>query len=165
MLFHHDRELILMRKTHVILSAVLFLLFAGCSVFGKGKTPDITGTWIGKAVVADSGLRKEYAATLVFSENKTMTLIYEIDGKKVTFSGTYTADRTKHPMFIDIRNYGFLESSMAFCCPSVAEFPTVNRMNISGNIGRCGTVSRPSKFDRNPSRRTQLCLEMTRAEE
>jgi hypothetical protein len=153
-----------MKKHCAVFSAVLVLLFCSCSIFHQRGNQNIIGTWAGKAVIASRNLTKEYEAKLVFREDMTMTLTYMINGKAVTLAGKYTADLSRRPVRIDIRDYGFPKSKTTYCCLAIAEFPKKNTMYLSGMLGECGKITRPTEINRNPANHRQLNLELTRTE-
>ena len=142
---------------------MLLILLTGCSILRKEQKQSIVGTWTGKAIVAYQGTQKKYDISLILSDDMTMTLSYDIGGKKLILNGNYTTDLSKNPALIDIINFGFPKGT-AYCCMAIAEFPIVNKMIISGLIGQCGQVSRPAEFDRNPSDRHQIYFELTKKE-
>jgi hypothetical protein len=157
------QEIIFMKKQCMVLSAALLILFVGCSILHKGHKQDIAGTWTGEAIVAYQGNSKVYDVILTLGKDTAMTLSYDIGGKILTFTGNYTADFSKKPVQIDILNFGFPKGDK-YCCMAIAEFPMINKMNISGQIGKCGEVSRPTKIIRNPTDNHQLNLELTKKE-
>ena len=148
-----------MKKQFLVLSALLLILFVGCSILRREHKQDIVGVWTGKAMVAYRGTIHAYDVTLTFGEDKTLSLSYDMGDKKLTLSGNYTSDLSKNPALIDILNFGFPKGNK-YCCMAIAEFPTINKMNISGLIGQCGEISRPTEFIRKPSDRHQLYLEL-----
>ena len=153
-----------MKKQCTVLSAVLLILFVGCSILRKEQKQDIVGTWIGKGIVGYQGNHQDWNVTLTFSKDMTLTLSYEMGDKKYLLKGNYTANLSKHSALINIINFGILKSDMSYCCMAIAEFPAENKMNICGIIGQCGEVSRPTEFNRNPSYNYQLYHELTKKE-
>ncbi|MFC1528557.1 hypothetical protein ACFL5B_01465 [Candidatus Latescibacterota bacterium] len=131
------------------------MLFAGCSILRKEQKQGIVGTWTGKGIYV-----KDSDVTMTFSEDMTMTLTYDMGDKIYILNGNYTANLSKNPALIDIFNFGFSKSETSICCMAIAEFPIMNKMNIYGLIGQCGEISRPTEFNRNPSDRHQLYLEL-----
>ena len=148
-----------MKQQCVVLSVVLLILFAGC----KEQKQGIVGTWTGKGIVGYQGNRQNWDITLTFSEDMTLTLLYEMGDRKYMFNGNYTADLSKNPALLDIRNFG-LTKDTSYCCMAIAEFPAINKMNICGIIGQCGEISRPAEFNRNPTDNHQLYHELTKKE-
>ena len=153
------QEIIIMKKQCVVLLTALLILFVDCSILRKEQMQGIVGTWTGKGIYV-----KDSDVTLTFSEDMKMILSYDMGDKKYILNGNYTANLSKHPVLIDIINLGFPKSNTFYCCMAIAEFPIINKMNIYGLIGQCGEISRPTEFNRNPTDRHQLYLELTKKE-
>lgn len=158
------KSIITMKKECAVFLAVLLFLFAGCSILQKERKQSVIGTWTGKGIVANRGVHRDWDVTLTFGEDSTMTLSYGTGDQKITLGGSYTVDLSKRPARIDITNYGFPKSDTRYCCLAIAEFPEISRMSISGLLGQCGKISRPTEFNRNPSDHRQLYLELTKKE-
>ena len=148
-----------MKKQIIVVSMALFILCISCSILIKKQKQSIVGTWTGKSIYV-----KGADVTLIFFEDMTLTLSHNTGDKKYVLNGNYTANLSKHPALIDIFNLGFSKSDTSYCCLAIAEFPTTNNMNIYGLIGQCGEISRPTEFNRNPSERRQLYLELMKKE-
>ncbi len=151
-----------MKQHYAAFSVALLILFNGCSILRKEHNEDIVGVWAGKGVVASGSVRQDWDVTVAFNKDMTLTLSYARDDKKIVFHGNYTADLSQYPAVIDIRNFGPGKGDSPYCCMAIAEFPAMNRMNISGLIGKCGEVSRPAEFIRDPSHHRQLNFELTK---
>ena len=151
-----------MRRRHAVLSAVLIVLIAGCSILRKEHRQGIAGTWTGKGIVTGGGITQEWNMTLQLNEDSTMSLTYERkDRKTITLRGNYTADISTHPAQIEIFNYGFPKGT-TYCGMAIVEFPNNKSMNMSCIFGTCGEITRPSGFIRIPEHNRQLYLELTR---
>ena len=144
---------------NLFLLCVAMLIVTSCSMMGAKKAESIVGMWTGKGIYV-----KDSDVTLTFSEDMKMILSYDMGDKKYILNGNYTANLSKHPVLIDIINLGFPKSNTFYCCMAIAEFPIINKMNIYGLIGQCGEISRPTEFNRNPTDRHQLYLELTKKE-
>ena len=144
-----------MKKQYVVFTASLLVLFVGCSMMRKEAKKSIVGTWTGEG-------RQGSEVTLVFSEDMTMSMLFEMGDNEFTMNGKYTVDLSKHPATIDLLDIEFPQGDMILCCMAIAEFPVEGKMNIYGLFGQSGEVIRPTEFNRNPSERRQLYLELTK---
>ena len=144
-----------MKKHYVVVTTLLLVLFIGCSMMGMKKAESIVGIWTGKG-------NQGSEVTMTFKEDMTMTMSFDMDGNEFTMNGKYTTDLSKNPAVIDLLDIDFPQSDMTFCCNAIAEFPTEGKMNIYGLFGQSGEVTRPTKFNRNPSEQRQLYLELIR---
>ncbi len=151
-----------MRLRHAVLSTVLIVLIAGCSILRKEHRQGIAGTWTGKGIVTGGGITQEWNMTLILNQDSTMSLTYEREDRKaITMRGNFKADLSTHPAQIDIFNYGFPKGT-TYCGMAIAEFPNSAGMNISCVFGTCGAITRPSEFIRRPEHNRQLYLELKR---
>jgi hypothetical protein len=153
-----------MKQPYVVLSSVLLILLVGCNSSREEHRQDLVGIWTGKGIVGYQGSHQEWDVTLTLNENMTLTLLYESGERKFLFNGDYTVDLSQRPALIDIRNFRFPKTDISYCCMAIAEFPSINTMNICGIIGRCGEISRPTEFNRNPTDNHQLYHELRKKE-
>jgi len=146
-----------MKKHYVVVTTLLLVLFIGCSMMGMKKAESIVGIWTGKG-------NQGSEVTMTFKEDMTMNMSFNMNGNEFTMNGKYTTDLSKNPAEIDLLEIEFSQSDMTFGCMAIAEFPTEGKMNIYGLFGQSGEVTRPTEFNRNPSERRQLYLELMKKE-
>ncbi len=146
-----------MKKQSIVLIALLFILLTGCSMMGMKAQKSIVGVWTGEG-------RQGSEVTLTFNEDMTMTMSFDMGDNEFTMNGKYTADLAKSPVTIDLLDIEFPQGDMTISCSAIAEFPAEGKMNIYGLFGQSAEVTRPTEFNRNPSERRQLYLELTKKE-
>ena len=146
-----------MKKHYAVVITLLLVLFIGCSMMENKTEKSIVGIWTGKGLQGSE-------VTLIFKEDMTMTMSFDMGDNEFTMNGKYTADLSKNPAVIDLLDIEFPQGDMTFCCMAIAEFPTEGKMNICGLFGQSGEVIRPTEFNRNPSEREQLYLELMKKE-
>ena len=146
-----------MKKYYAVVTTLLLVLFIGCSMMRNKTNKSIVGKWAGKD-------RQGSDVTFTFKEDMTLTMSFDMGDNEFTMNGNYTADLSKTPAVIDLLNIEIPERDMTFCCMAIAEFLAEGKMNICGLFGQSGEVTRPVEFNRNPSERQQLYLELKKKE-
>ena len=146
-----------MKKHYQVLTVVLLILFAGCSMMGKKVEKSIVGTWVGEGIQGSE-------VTYIFNEDMTMTMSFSMDGNEFTMKGKYVVDFSQSPVTIDLLDIEFPQGDMTISCLGIVEFPGEGKMNIYGLFGQSGEVTRPTEFNRNPSERFQMYIELTKKE-
>ncbi len=146
-----------MKKHYAIITTLLLVMFIGCSIMGMKTKKSIVGIWTGKG-------RQDSEVTLTFNEDMTMIMSFNMDNNEFTMNGKYTVDFSQEPVTIDLLDIEFSQGDMTLSCLGIAEFPTEGKMNIYGLFGQSGDINRPTEFNRNPSERRQLYLELTKKE-
>ena len=148
-----------MKKHYAVVTTLFLVLFIGCSMMGNKKNKSIVGIWTGKGQQ-----NSEIEVTMTFREDMTMTMSFDTGDNEFTMNGKYTTDLSKNPALIDLLDIEFPERDMTFCCMAIAEIPAEGKMNIYGLFGQPGEVIRPTEFNRNPSERREMYLELMKKE-
>ena len=138
---------------NLFLLCVAMLIVTSCSMMGMKKAESIVGIWTGKG-------NQGSEVTMTFKEDMTMIMSFNMDNNEFTMNGKYTVDFSQDPVTIDLLDIEFPQGDMTLSCLGIAEFPTEGKMNIYGLFGQSGDINRPTEFNRNPSERQQLYLEL-----
>ena len=145
-----------MLKYKTMMSIGLLICITGCSIMGKSVQRSITGSWTGQNA---EGVR----VTLNFQDDSSMSLVFDMDGNEFSLNGKYVADVTKTPATIDLLDITTPQGDMRFNGMAIAEFPGEGSMNFYCVFGEAGSLTRPSEFNRNPTVREQLYVELKRS--
>ena len=98
-----------MKKHYQVLTVVLLILFAGCSMMGKKAERNIVGTWVGKGFQGSE-------VTYIFNEDMTMTMSFNMDGNEFTMNAKYVVDFSQNPVTIDLLDIEFPQGDMTISC-------------------------------------------------
>ena len=143
-----------MKKQLCVLSVLSLVMVIGCSIFVKKEPQSIVGKWAGEH---SSGAQ----VIMEFNDDNSMALI--VPGhEEYSFKGTYTADYSKKPIVLSIRN--IKSGIISPACMAIVEIREGNTLVFQGNFGSPGQISPPkeiSGFDSPPS---ELYLELLKSE-
>ena len=146
-----------MKKHYAVVTILLLVQFTGCSLMGNKTNKSIVGIWTGTG-------RQGSEVTMTFKEDMTMTMSFSMDGNEFTMNGKYVVDFSQNPVTIDLLDIEFSQGDMSISCLGIVEFPGEGKMNIYGLFGQSGEITRPTEFNRNPSERFQMYIELTKKE-
>ena len=124
---------------------------------GKKAKKSIVGTWVGEGFQGSE-------VTYTFKEDMTMTTSFVMNGNEFTMKGKYAVDFSQNPVTIDLLDIEFPQGDMSISCLGIVEFPGEGKMNIYGLFGQSGEITRPTEFNRNPSERFQMYIELIKKE-
>ena len=143
-----------MKKQLCVVSVLSLVMVIGCSMFLKKEPQSIIGSWAGEH---SSGAQ----VIMEFNDDNSMALI--VPGyEEYSFKGNYTADYSKKPIVLNIRNIESGIFSPAFM--AIAEIREENTLVFQGNFGSPGDISPPEKISGYDSPPSELYLELLKSE-
>jgi len=143
-----------MKKQLCVVSALSLVMVIGCSMFLKKEPQSIIGRWAG---AHSSGAQ----VIMEFNDDNSMALIVQ-GYEEYSFKGTYTADYSKKPIVLNIRN--IKSGIFSSVCMAIVEIREGNTLVFQGNFGSPGQISPPEKISGYDSPPMGLYLELVKSE-
>lgn len=143
-----------MKKQLCVMLVLCLVMVTGCSIFVKKEPQSIIGKWAGEH---SSG------AQVIMEFNSDNLIVFTVPGyEEYSFTGTYTADYSKKPTVIDIRD--IKSGIFSPACMAIVEIREGNTLVFQGNFGSPGQITCPTEISGYDSPPMGLYLELIKSE-